>query len=470
MALADILKVTTPLVNKNQTVLPKPGAESITPFNLQNTTQVIRSHNQSELLGQNNTALENREGASILMDLLKDPSVTVSYLKNIFLLEEMFKLLPANNSPVTREIEMLFQSLLTMGQDVAPELSRQADGATLFRGELFDFLRALSTQSPQDAELQRGIANLLKSLNGLIHRGNLRNAAANNLTFLGEAVSASPELSARLLSLAARFRAGTELFQALKAEALAIRPEVEESILFSPRLGKILSILAYNLSRYNGDDSILDQSALRLRQQLPLMQRQKLSELLSAFLNRRPWEGIDGAAPANSRVMEALTALLERQSGDEARTPADAARVDSILHSLLSSPCNFTPLLHFVVPAFFNGARAFAELWINPESDERDMPPGTGPGLHLLLVADIEALGRVEAELFVHDAIVDLNIYFPPGYEKPFAAMLKDLPSALTGLPYRLGRTQLSPLEKPRSLMDVFKSLPYKRVGVDVKI
>lgn len=468
--MADILKVTTPLVNKNQAVQPKPSAESIAPFNLQNTTQVIRSHNQSELLGQNNTALENREGASVLMDLLKDPSVTVSYLKNIFLLEEMFKLLPANNSPVTREIELLFQSLLTFGGDVAPELGRQADGATLFRGELFDFLRALSTQSPQDMELQRNIASLLKSLNGLIHRDNLKNASANNLTFLADALASSPELSERLHALAARFRAGEEPFQILKAEALAIRPEVEESILFSPRLGKILSILSYNLSRYTSDDSALDQSALRLRQLLPLVQRQKLGELLSVFLRERPWEGGAETAPAGSRVMDALVSLLSRQSGDEARTPADAARVDSILHSLLSSPCNFTPLLHFVVPAFFNGARAFAELWINPESDERDMPPGTGPGLHLLLVADIEALGRAEAEFFVHDGVVDLNLYFPPGHERPFASMLRDLPSALTGLPYRLGKTQLSPLEKPRSLMDVFKSLPYKRVGVDVKI
>ena len=47
---------------------------------------------------------------------------------------------------------------------------------------------------------------------------------------------------------------------------------------------------------------------------------------------------------------------------------------------------------------------------------------------------------------------------------------MKNLPKALKGLPYRLGNTKVEPLGKSRSLMDVFKSLPYKRVGVDVKI
>ena len=35
---------------------------------------------------------------------------------------------------------------------------------------------------------------------------------------------------------------------------------------------------------------------------------------------------------------------------------------------------------------------------------------------------------------------------------------------------YRLGDVRVERLERSRSLMDVFRSLPYKRTGVDVKI
>ena len=91
-------------------------------------------------------------------------------------------------------------------------------------------------------------------------------------------------------------------------------------------------------------------------------------------------------------------------------------------------------------------------------------------GLHFLLVIDVENLGRFEAEIFHHEEIVDFFLYCPPGYEEAYREMMRGLPRLFAGSPYRLGETRLEPLAKSRSLMDVFKSLPYKRVGVDVKI
>lgn len=35
---------------------------------------------------------------------------------------------------------------------------------------------------------------------------------------------------------------------------------------------------------------------------------------------------------------------------------------------------------------------------------------------------------------------------------------------------YRFDKIRVDPLERPNSLMDVFKSLPYKRTGVNVKV
>ena len=168
--------------------------------------------------------------------------------------------------------------------------------------------------------------------------------------------------------------------------------------------------------------------------------------------------------------MEALIRLIGDQAGRADRSVGDEGKLEKILHSLLSSPCNFTPLLHFILPAALQDVRAFAEIWINPRSDERDMPPGMGPGIHILLVIDAEGAGRFEAELFVHGRTVDVALYCPPGSETRFGGLHSGLAQATAGLAYRLGQVQLHPLEKPRSLMDVFKSLPYKRVGGDVRI
>ena len=86
--MSDFLKITTPLVNKNQAVTPKPGTEAVGVLNLANTTKVLQTHNQSEILKQNNGLFEDGT-PTLLLNLLKDPGVTATYLQNIGMLEEL---------------------------------------------------------------------------------------------------------------------------------------------------------------------------------------------------------------------------------------------------------------------------------------------------------------------------------------------------------------------------------------------
>ena len=59
------------------------------------------------------------------MNLLKDPAVTVNYLKNIYMLEEIINLLPVNNNTVTQEIRQLFDALLIEPDHIVDELVDQ---------------------------------------------------------------------------------------------------------------------------------------------------------------------------------------------------------------------------------------------------------------------------------------------------------------------------------------------------------
>lgn len=477
-ALSDILKVTTPLINKSQAVAPKPGTEQIHPYNIQDPSRVVQTHNQSELQKQYTGMLEGGDAPVLLLNLLKDPAVAVSYLKNIFLLEEIFKLLPVNNKTMTQEIEQIFQDLILGSEDILGELKRQEQSSTAFKGALFDFLRELSKQNDSSRNIQLGIATLLKSANNLMCKEDILDAVANSLQFLRDSLAASHTLSEKLDALIARYRASdaSEHFISCKEETQALMKEIEESILFSPKISKVLSIIVYNLSRYNNSMDFFHESSFRLRQLLTGEERGKFIPLLDQFLTdlqNGVYSGAahrGGAAGMDTRVMDALVRLLLKQSGAESLAPADSQKMDHILHSLLSSPCSFTPLLHYIIPVNHIKTRAFAEIWINPDSDEKDMPNGVSHGKHFLLVIDVENIGRFEAELFAHEQTVDFTLFCPPGYESKFEEMMRTLPRALADSPYRLGETRLATLERSRSLMDVFKSLPYKRVGVDVKI
>ncbi len=463
------------MVPQSQNVPPKPGAEIVGSFNLQSATKVIQTHNQSEILKQNNGMTDGNEMPTLLMDLLKDPTVTVSYLKNIFMLEELYKLLPVNNKTVTADIGDILNTLLLRPEELPGEMRNQLSGSTAFSGELFDLLRQIGSQNKERSDIQISIARFLRSLNGMGSQREILDSLANNFSFLRGQLAASRSLSGRLDALIAGFRAESapQNFSALKAEALALINNIEESILFSPPIGKILSILVYNLSRYNANTDYAVEAAYRLAQYLPPAQAAELRRLVQEFFNAQlaPQLAAEETAPEEevSRVMSTLIALISQQT-ERSANPADAAKLERMLHSLLSSPCNFTPLLHFILPLRYNDTRAFAELWINPDSDEHDMPEGTAPGIHFLMVVDVEHVGRFEAEFFVYNSTIDFKLYCPKGSEAGYEGLMKSFPKLLYGTPYHVGKTELLPFESTRSLMDVFKSLPYRRVGVDVKI
>ena len=469
--MADILRITTPLVNRNQAVENKPNVGLATPFPLQDPSRVTKPGQQSGLLQQNN-GMTQEETSALLLKLLKDPSVTVNFLQGISSMEAMIKLLPMHNNPFTQEMEQLFNQLLVPADQIAQELQRQEGGATLFKGRLFDLLREALRADPQQTQLREAAVTFLKALTAYLARQEALGSVGNGLGYLSQALSPSKELSQQLARLAARFQSADapQQFQQLSREALALLGGLDESILFSEKTEKAVKMAIYNLSRYNGNEEFLRQATAGVLQQLRGdAARGQLLEALQAFLQ--------GAAAGQGRkegssVMEALTRLLQRQAGSAEWMALSADKAEKILHSLLSSPCNFTPLLHFVLPVEYQDLHSFAEIWINPNGGEDQPPAGDQPGqaLHLLLVFEIETIGRFEMELFVRDKTIDFSLYCPPAYTAAYRGMERQLRACAGQTGYEFGQVRVERLEHQRSLMDVFRSLPYKRTGVDVKI
>lgn len=467
--MADLLKITTPLVKQAQLQQGRQQVDPNAVFDLPDVSKVVKPSAQSEMQGQNNGMIQKEEAPTILMNLLKDPSVTVNFLKNIYMLQEIIKLLPVNNQAFTQEIEQLFDALMLPPEDIAQEMVLQENNSTEFKGELFDFLRELVAGNPQP-EIKYAVANLLKSINFSNCKQDILGAVANSLHYLSDSVETSRTLSARLQELSERFLqpGAAENFQELKAETLALLKDVEGSILFSPKMSKVISILYYNLSRFNDNPDFFQESLSSLLTLLDgKQQKGEFVRHVKAFLENR---GQDRAAEP-SRVMNVLTRILSRQAQSSEMTLVNAEKMERIIHSLLSSPCNFTPLLHYVIPVEYMNLKSFAELWINPNGGEDERPVGEKKDCtHLLVVFDIEGMGQFEAELFVSGKDIDLAVYCPPAYAQAFSGVGERIKQAAGASGYRFGEIRVDKLDKPRSLMDVFKSLPYKRTGVDVRI
>lgn len=468
--MADILRVTTPLVNKSQTVESRQNVELATQYPIQDPTHVQKPNAGSEMLGQNNGMLQQEETSALLLNLLKDPSVTVNFLKSISTMEAVIKLLPVNNSPFTKEIEQMFGQLLVPAEDLAAEMGRQEKASTYFKGELFEVLRDALRASPQQTELRDAAVSFLKAVTLYHTRSEALGSVANSLSYLADTLSSSKSLYAQLTDLAGRFRAedAPKNFAALRQETLKVLDEVGESILFSDKTDKVVRMAIYNLSRYNDNGSFLQESVSRMLLQLHGDKaRETFLSALEEFLiaEKQP-------AKETPTALGVLTRILARQTENDELMSLNAEKMEKVIHSLLSSPCNFTPLLHFVLPVQYEDIQSFAEVWINPNGgeDDRDRDDGGKRVIHMLLAFDVESIGHFELELYVREKVIDFSLYCPPAYAAVYSTIKNDLKSCTGDTGYRFGEIRVDKLERPRSLMDVFKSLPYKRTGVDVRI
>ncbi|MEG1953435.1 MAG: antitoxin [Hydrogenoanaerobacterium sp.] len=464
--MSNILKISTPLIEKNPIQPNKQVVDPSIPFNLSDVSKVMKPAQQSEILKQNTGMIEHEDAPTILMNMLKDPAVTVGFLKNIYMLEEVIKLLPVNNNTVSAEIEQLFNALLVKPEQVSSEIILQEFASTSFKGELFDFLRQVLNENPKP-EISYGIANLLKSINAVGTRQKMLGSVSNTLNFLADSVKSSTKLSASLRQLAQEYAQpeAIQRFTELKGRTLELMKLVEQSILYTPKLQKTVPLLTYNLSRVNQNPDFLREAAAGLITSMDeLPQKEKLVKLLQEYLAR-------DKAPAkeSSKVMDALVKIISKEGEEKNANIVDAAKIEKIVHSLLSSPCNFTPLLHFIVPMQDEDMKAFAEIWVDPQDEEA----GGGKdktGIHFMVAFDVEGIGEFEAEMFVNGYDILLKLFCPPAYLAEFAGFGAGVKELLLGSKYRFSAINVDKLERHRSLMDVFKTLPHRRAGIDVTV
>lgn len=479
--MADMLRATTP-INNNKILQPVKEhiSDDMAPFDVSDTSKVAKARPDSELLQQNNGNQDGQRVApEVLLDMLKDPTVTVNFIKNIMMLQEIIGVISMQNQPVTEEFEQLFEQLAVKPENLAGELIRQEKDSTAFKGDLFDTLRNLVKETPA-AEVKTAVTNLLKAINTENCKPEILKALSGTMTYLSETLAPNKELSAKLRELAQKFASpkAEGNFEELKHETASVIRDVSQSIMFSSKLSSLCSMIKYNLSRYNTNTNFLTEAAREVMRFIPKEEdRTRFLQDLYKVLSETA--GPQRGERTSSDVLNTLVKILEKQTDNESVMQMKGESVETVIHSLLSSPSNFTPLLHFIVPVDDGIFKAFGEMWINPdEEDDKKTdkdgkalaPEGDGRLIHMLLVFDIPDVGRFETELYVRDKKINMALMCPPALEEKLEGITIDLKKSIKFSEYSFNEITLRKLEKTRSLVEVFPTLPQKRTGINVRI
>lgn len=476
--MADIMRGATPINNRNIIAPMREQRDSTTiPFDFSDLSKVKQTTAEQGMQREQNI-IKNDGSKTAMFKLLSDPETSSTFLKNIFFLREIVGIMMLNNSAETEELANLMKELMVSPENIVAELQNQEAQSSLFRGELFDILRNLSATG---ADMKDAVAELLKAMNNETSRDTVISALKNTFLYLSDALSVSDNLSNTLSGVADKFDGllsflksngfsdeAIAMFKEARADALNSFTDIQNSVLYNEHFASVIGMAKYSLSRVNVSSEYLDSALSNIFNLLGEDDSTKASlyRLVSDYVNGE--NDIEGMSPS----MKALAEILEKGAGNEVLKTLNPESMEKIIMSMLSCPCNYTPLLHYVIPVEYDDKTAFAEMWINPDGDE-DRPEKEKKSsnvLHVLIVFEVENIGKLETELFVENKKINLLINCPEESMDLVKGATADIRKAVEATEYSFEEIRLEKLSEQRSLIEVFKSLPLRRSGLNVTI
>lgn len=261
--MADLLRITTP-INPRTHVLPSSALmNNSAVFDLVDLTKVLKPNDRSEEFRQTDNSFAGNSTSllDVQLKISKDASFGANLLKGIIdgeFLAKFSSSLPAN---VINEFNEFAKNIFISGDRLGADLATQEKSATAFSGEFFDTLRELLSQN-NSPEFKNALGTLLKNTFSLMSQNEVLSSLSEGLNFLSEVLTPSKNISEQLASLAKQFAAADAAgnFSALRDSALKLLQITSESLLATDQTNDLISLIKYNLSRFNDNPNNLKAS------------------------------------------------------------------------------------------------------------------------------------------------------------------------------------------------------------------
>lgn len=261
--MSDLLRVTTPVApkdyNLNTSIKPQ-APEQV--FDLGNVDYINKTNTRDEQLGEQNLKDQAGTGLPKLQTAIsKDPALAAVLLKGVLGSGTLSALGAAGNAELLNKVTEFANEILLAPDELADDIIRQQDEATMFSGELWGALKEMIAGlagSPASEEVSLAVMDFLKAAASSVARDDIIVSISSSLRYLAGEAAQSREIVDMLLQTADKLSA--ENFGTVKNDILALVSYLEKSLLLNDRTQNLLSLITYNLSRFNGDPSALGDS------------------------------------------------------------------------------------------------------------------------------------------------------------------------------------------------------------------
>lgn len=262
--MSDLLRVTTPVVPKdysmNQNVKPQ-APEQV--FELGNVEYINKANTRDDQLAEQNLKDGGGGLPTLQAALAKDPAMSSILLKGLISGAALDILRQSGDAELLNKVtEFAGEIMLAPDpEQVAADIIRQQEEATVFSDPLWNELKNMLSGlngSPIGEELAAAVFDFAKATAAADARESVLTSISASLRYLAGETAQSREIMNLLNQTADKLNAYN--FTEVKQDVLALVNYLQDSLLLNDKTQNLLSLITYNLSRFNNSSSAVAES------------------------------------------------------------------------------------------------------------------------------------------------------------------------------------------------------------------
>lgn len=320
--MSDLLRVTTPVAPKdysmNQNVKPQ-APEQV--FELGNVEYINKANARDEQLAEQNLKDGSGTGLPTLQAAIaKDPAMSSILLKGLVSGAALDILRQSGNAELLNKVTEFAGEIMLLpnAEEIASDIVRQQSEATIFSDPLWAELKNMLAgmgDNPIGEELAMAVLDFAKATAAADARESILTSISESLRYLAGETAQSREIMTLLNQTADKLNAYN--FTEVKQDVLSLVNYLQDSLLLNDKTQNLLSLITYNLSRFNNSNSAVAESFRAVVSMTPDPETaEKLETLFAKFIeNSKLPLDVKLAAmedTKNSSAVMSMTMLTER--------------------------------------------------------------------------------------------------------------------------------------------------------------
>lgn len=477
--MANLLGVTNPVPGHDSTATNRSLPVSPNDLHIQNIpdpSRVGRADARTDRQDTGDTASSNRlrydSNFQTFLQRLKENPEMVTNLSRLLMSRQGVEVTSGMEAGIATELAELIGMFPMDESELLSFFTGQMKAGNRFGGALFNILReAYFTGQPQS--LKTDILEFLKRYSDYSSTHHIEGNLLRSLQDMADAIPG--RWAAALREMTAKLQAGmtagdrTGNLKLLQEEIFPYMAKYTEQTHDMGLARGLLTMLSLDTSRYeNGAPKAVMQAFEQLMGYTAM--KEKLGGLERDVLLRLLVDTDFHKAAAADRFADKFASAASRALRGEGGAEMEAA-FREMVSALLVNESVYMPVSHYLLPMQWGEKMLFSELWVDPDAEnDRENQSGEPNTIRFLFKMDIQTLGLFDMVLSCRDETVKLQIYCPDKIA-PFSRRIEQaVEGILTENGLKAEAVQVSRMERPLSISEVFPKIFEGKSGINVKI